>query len=160
MLRKIRATLARSNPAMLVVYVLFVIFPHFAAISHSHPGGDRPHTHSYLSLQNENLKRQVLVTLGDGMGLKTLSMPVTTQEEALPPLIPLERGSQGLQPTNFWHTHFQEDPNLLAWSVILGAVIFASPLRLRSALTKQTFPELAAFRALARGPPALSSSFR
>jgi hypothetical protein len=138
---------------MLAVYVLFVVFPHFAAISHSHPGGNLPHTHSFLSLHDENLKRQILVTLGDGMGLKTVSMPVATKEEVFPPLLPLETGTPGLQPTNFWHTHFQEDPNLLAWGVILNVAFFVLLLRLRSAAGRRVFPELAAFRPLARGPP-------
>jgi len=157
MLRKIRALLAKSNGPMLAVYVLFVVFPHFAAISHSHPGGDRPHTHSFMSLQNENLKRQILVTFGDGMGLKTVSMPVATQEEVFPPLMPLEAGTAGLQPTNFWHTHFQEDPNLLALGVLLSIALFVLLLRMRQARVRQILPELAAFRPVARGPPRFQS---
>ncbi len=159
MLRKIRARLRKSNAVMLAVYALFVVFPHFAAISHSHPDGNRPHTHGFLSLHDETLKRQILVTLRDGTGLKTVSMPVATQEEAVPVLIPLERGTRGLQPTNFWHTHFQEDPNLLAWGVVLFMVFFIRLLCFRHGFMRQDLPELAAFRAVARGPPR-SSFFR
>ena len=140
---------------MLAAYLLFVILPHFAVIAHTHMGGNLHHTHSFQSVQNENLSRGILVALGtSGGGLNLPAVASEPRDEAAPALFPVERGTSALQPLSLWHTHFQEDPNLLAVGVAIAVILSLIALQKLPAFRSPFVPARPQFSPCARGPPA------
>ena len=142
---------------MLAVYALLAILPHFASLTHTHTGGELAHTHAFLGVHDENLKREILENIGDASGLKTVSV-TEVREESLPQVVPVEQGTHGLRTVNLRHTHFQEDPNLLALGASPALPIILLALRQADSFCLPFVPSLLKFRPIARGPTLFSLS--
>ena len=145
---------------LVILYLLFAIFPHFAAITHTHVGGELPHSHAFLNVHETNLDRKILEILGNEAGTKTVSLPEASVENVSAELVSVERGTQGMRSTVLRHTHFQEDPNLLALGILIAIMLTLMALQKSPAFRSPFIPVLPQFSPSARGPPDFFSSVK
>jgi len=168
-LRPLSRTLSRRvSLSFVFVYVFFLLFPHFDAVTHTHEGGAESHHHSFLSAHDVALERAVLAVAPEGrpqgelaqqarLGTKsTVKRSVKTQASTPSLKNGSEAPHQGphfSDPDRKAHTHLQEDPNLPT----LGSAFIASSLSSAALPEPATVPgfvpALAILASPARAPP-------
>lgn len=159
--RFLKILLQKGRHPLAILYLLFAIFPHVAAITHTHAGGESAHTHAFLNARDNNLDRQTLENLGNVAGTKAISLPPEAPlENVSPGLVSVERGTQGFRSTLLRHTHFQEDPNLLALGILVAIMLTLMALQKSPAFRSPFVPVLPQFSPSARGPPGFFSSVK
>jgi hypothetical protein len=148
---RLRRRTGKAGPSLAFAYLFFLLFPHFAAITHTHAQDGRPHHHAFLSAHDLVLERAALeeaIPQGEPNG-------ELAPEGADPKTLTTVKASgSGITPMpSRAHTHFQEDPNLPA----LAMAAYASAINSRIVPAPETVPAfvpaLAILAAPARAPP-------
>jgi hypothetical protein len=148
-LERLREGLKRGAVVISATYLFFTVFPHVESVTHVHADGENAHTHGFLSSHDAALERAAWAAL------ETAAPREATQETGAVPLS-LESGTIGLRPgrNHQAHTHFQQDPNLLAAALQAPNPALPEPLRIRQLPPPPDVPDRPALNPSARGPPA------
>jgi hypothetical protein len=144
--------------ALAFVYVFFLLFPHFDAVTHRHSGGGNNHHHAFLSAHDVALERAALAAVPQGAPNAEIDPEEASRSESPSASSSTSSpvGADGKSLTaekRSAHTHFQEDPNL--------PVLAVDPVTDENVLTVLPAPEtvpafvpaLAAQASPARAPP-------
>ena len=152
--RKLRSSVTSSRHIWAVAYLFFNAFPHFDALTHSHSHGGAFHTHGFTTSHDLALERAAFAALtNDGSELPLPTAPSDPEES---PHVPIEAGTQGIKAGGslFFHSHYQEDPNLAALGVAAILALILLGLIHRMKLPPIPFFARQALNPSARGPPA------
>jgi hypothetical protein len=151
-MRRLRRRAGKAGAGIAFAYVFFLLFPHFAAITHTHTNVGRSHHHAFLSAHDLVLERAALEAAPQGEPNGELASEVT---DLNPRTIRIARtiGPALTAATPRAHTHFQEDPNL----PVLALSAYAQAAHATSVPAPETVPEfvpaLAILASPARAPP-------
>jgi len=163
-LRPVRAAVAR---AVVFLYALFLLMPHFGSLTHVHTGGGAAHHHTAASLHDVTLERQLLTMVGGGA--PRLESPVASARGRSNSSAAPEGGAHGSvtsAPTDEArattisdrdaraHTHASYEPGVVALGTPTLAAATAATHAPAADAVPGFIPALAILASPARAPPA------
>jgi hypothetical protein len=151
-MRRLRRRAGKAGPGLAFAYLFFLLFPHFAAITHSHANDGGAHHHAFLSAHDLVLEREALEAAPQGEPNGELAPDAV---DPIPDILQtLKIVGPGLVPEAARaHTHFQEDPNLPALALPAYTPAAHASIVPDPETVPEFIPALAILASPARAPP-------